>query len=159
MIKAVTPRWARVALLVAVSLIYAVPTFADAGKTITAYATGAVVGQSFCDTFVVCQQSLVTGRATYIGSLTGVLDERVNVLTGEYTGTAVFTNATGDTISTDYVGQVSPPDANGVSQFVENHEVTGGTGRFAGATGHLDVTGLVRPDLTLSIVGVGVLIK
>src|SRR6266571_6928362 len=99
------------------ALLYAGSALAADEKTITARATGAVISQSPCDTTVVCQVTVVSGLATYLGHLTGLLDERVDITTGLYSGTAVFTTTSGDTISTEYVGQVSPPDATGTSYF------------------------------------------
>src|SRR5207249_2861553 len=55
------------------ALLYAGSALAADEKTITARATGAVISQSLCDTTVVCQVTVVSGLATYLGHLTGLL--------------------------------------------------------------------------------------
>ena len=76
------------------------------------------------------------GTATYLGKYTSHATFQVNVTTFFGTGTATFTAANGDTLSTSVVGQgipnTVPPT---VLSLVEVYTITGGTGRFAGATG------------------------
>jgi hypothetical protein len=50
------------------------------------------------------------------------------------TGAATFTAANGDAVTSTVVGQATPTDATTFS-IVEIYTITGGTGRFAGATG------------------------
>jgi hypothetical protein len=59
---------------------------------------------------------------------------QVNVLTGSSTGAATFTAANGDTLTASITGQ-STPTSPGVLSILEVYTITGGTGRFAGATG------------------------
>ena len=60
---------------------------------------------------------------------------------------------------TTYVGRVSQPDSSGGAKFVEAHQVTGGTGEFAGATGQLLIAGRADAAGGLTIDGLGVLIR
>ena len=75
-----------------------------------------------------------TGTATYLGKYTEHVTLQVNVLTGSATGAATFTAANGDTLTASITGQ-STPTSPGVLSIVEVYTITGGTGRFAGATG------------------------
>jgi hypothetical protein len=77
-----------------------------------------------------------TGTATLLGKYTSHASLQVNVTTFVGTGTATFTAANGDTLTTSVVGQGTPntiPPT--VLSIVEVYTITGGTGRFAGATG------------------------
>ena len=77
-----------------------------------------------------------TGTATHLGKYTEHATLQVNVLTGSSTGAATFTAANGDTLTASITGQ-STPTSPGVLSIVEVYTITGGTGRFAGATGTL----------------------
>ena len=50
-------------------------------------------------------------------------------------GSSVFTAANGDSLFTDIIGLATPTENADVVSIVEVHTITGGTGRFAGATG------------------------
>jgi hypothetical protein len=132
---------------------------ADQAKPVKAIATGQITSQAFCSLTEVCQETVVSGIATQLGQFSGYLSERVDITTGTYTGTAVFTTVNGDTISTEFEGQVTPPDGSGRVFFAEHHVVVAGTGRFANATGELNVTGTADAAGKIGIVGVGTLQK
>jgi hypothetical protein len=75
-----------------------------------------------------------TGNASQLGRFTLEIPHLVNQATRTGTGTYVFTAANGDTLTADFTGLatlVSP----GVLTTHETAVITGGTGRFAGATG------------------------
>jgi hypothetical protein len=75
-----------------------------------------------------------TGNATQLGRFTVEIPHLVNQATRIAVGTYVFTAANGDTLTADFSGQatlVSP----GVLSVAETGVITGGTGRFEGATG------------------------
>lgn len=76
---------------------------------------------------------VATGTATHLGRFTLTSDFTVNSATGTASGTATWTAANGDHIFTTVTGQavVTFPTA----AIVETHTITGGTGRFAGASG------------------------
>jgi hypothetical protein len=74
------------------------------------------------------------GNATQLGRFTVEIPHLVNQATRIGGGTYIFTAANGDTLTADFSGQatlVSP----GVLSVAETGVITGGTGRFAGATG------------------------
>src|SRR5581483_2259323 len=108
---------------------------AQTQRLVLAYATGAVVAAAPCEDnpALLCQTSIVSGFATRIGALVGELHERVDLTTGAYTGFATFTTPNGEQIRTAYVGQVLQFYPDGSVDFVEQHQITSGTGRFTGA--------------------------
>ena len=62
----------------------------------------------------------------------------VDFTNGHDTGTAGFFAANGDSISTRFTGS-GQPAGPGQFSITETHTITGGTGRFAGATGSFTV--------------------
>jgi hypothetical protein len=76
-----------------------------------------------------------TGTATYLGKFTEHITLQVNIPTGDATGVATFTAANGDTLTATVDGHATPTTTPGVVSIVEVYTITGGTGRFAGATG------------------------
>ncbi len=79
-----------------------------------------------------------TGAATRLGRFTVTNPHDVNLQTSDGTGTFEFTAANGDTLTADDSGHATFPRPN-VLSIVEHGNITGGTGRFAGATGSFDV--------------------
>lgn len=75
-----------------------------------------------------------TGTSTYLGKYTEHIVMTIDLPTMSSTGAATFTAANGDTVTATVVGQATPTDATTFS-IVEIYTITGGTGRFAGATG------------------------
>ena len=78
-----------------------------------------------------------TGNATQLGNYAATFDFRVDLRTrsSPAVGPFTLTAANGDSIVGDLVGRASI--ANGAATVVEAATITGGTGRFAGATGSL----------------------
>ena len=76
-----------------------------------------------------------TGNATHLGRLTWVATLVANNATGEAVGSYQFTAANGDMLFADFTGQATPTATPGVLYIEETATITGGTGRFAGATG------------------------
>ena len=60
---------------------------------------------------------------------------KIIVVTMHPTGSATFTAANGDTLTATVDGQATPTTTPGVLSIVEVYTITGGTGRFADATG------------------------
>ena len=100
------------------------------------------------------------GHATQLGHF----DVSSSIVANEADGTAVgtyeFTAANGDTLTADYTEHFAETDVPGVFADVITATITGGTGRFAGATGSFvsdrvadHVTGIVSDsfDGTISI--------
>jgi hypothetical protein len=75
-----------------------------------------------------------TGTATHLGRYTEHVTAQINVLTMSATGAATFTAANGDTLLASVVGQATRIGPTTLS-IVEVYTITGGTGRFADATG------------------------
>jgi hypothetical protein len=76
-----------------------------------------------------------TGNATQLGQFTLEIPHVVNRATSTAVGTYHFAAANGDTLTADFTGQATPTATPGVLHIVETATITGGTGRFAGATG------------------------
>jgi hypothetical protein len=74
------------------------------------------------------------GTATYLGKYTEHLTGQIFLPTRHLTGAATFTAANGDTLTATVDGQATPTTP-GVLSVVEVYTITGGTGRFADATG------------------------
>ena len=75
------------------------------------------------------------GTATLLGRFTVRIPHLVNTPTRTAAGTYEFTAANGDALYAEFTGQARPTATLGVIQIVETVTITGGTGRFAGATG------------------------
>jgi hypothetical protein len=73
-----------------------------------------------------------TGEATHLGRFTVEFPHIVNFVTRTGDGTYTFTAANGDTLTADFTGQAQPGP---IVSIVEVATITGGTGRFAAATG------------------------
>ena len=88
---------------------------------------------------IVAVEIHASGTATYLGRFTLQAPHVVNQATLTAVGTYLITAANGDTITADLAGtavMVQPPN---VVAITETATVTGGTGRFAGATGSIQV--------------------
>jgi hypothetical protein len=79
------------------------------------------------------------GNASHLGNFTVSVPHLVNRATRLAEGTYEFTAANGDTLTADFTGQSFATDIPGVLYIVEVATITGGTGRFAGATGSFTV--------------------
>ena len=75
-----------------------------------------------------------TGTSTYLGNYTEHIVMTIDLPTMSSTGAATFTAANGDTVTATVVGQATPTGATTFS-IVEIYTITGGRGRFVGATG------------------------
>ena len=78
-----------------------------------------------------------SGNATHLGQYTLSFEVEVNLETIAGTGTAHFMAANGDSLYAVGTGQATPTNEPDVFKVVENHTITGGTGRFAGASGNI----------------------
>jgi hypothetical protein len=74
-----------------------------------------------------------TGTAAHLGRFTVTFPHIVNFALAQGTGTYTFTAANGDTLTADFTGTAQVGTAT--TSIVEEAEITGGTGRFAAATG------------------------
>ena len=92
------------------------------------------------ETDVVAPPSLLvngtgTGTATHLGRFTSTFTVTVTLATGSATGSVRFIAANGDRLDATFVGQGTPTGEPNVVSIVEVSSITGGTGRFASATG------------------------
>jgi hypothetical protein len=79
-----------------------------------------------------------TGNATHLGRFTLSADFTVIMATGNATGTATWTAANGDQIRASVVGHGDIVVFPTVT-IAETHTITGGTGRFADASGTITI--------------------
>ena len=87
-----------------------------------------------------------SGYATQLGKFTVRYDGVVhNDENGVGTGaqTAQFVAANGDSFEAEASGLGEPTETPGVNKIVETYTITGGTGRFAGASGSFTVERLI----------------
>jgi hypothetical protein len=76
-----------------------------------------------------------TGTATQLGQFTLAIPHLVDRSNSTAAGFYQFTAADGSTLTAKFTGQAGPSGTPGVLHIVETATITGGTGRFAGATG------------------------
>jgi hypothetical protein len=77
------------------------------------------------------------GTASHLGRFTLVADFTLNLATAIASGSATFTAANGDVLTGTVTGRAAV--GGGIAAVTETVTITGGTGRFAGATGTLVV--------------------
>jgi hypothetical protein len=121
------------ALVATTALLASVAVSATAAETpfkgkVDAVETGTIVGPT---RFLVRDGG---GTATYLGKYTEHITMQINLPTRHSMGAATFTAANGDTLTATVEGQATPASP-GVLSIVEVYSITGGTGRFADATG------------------------
>ena len=102
--------------------IEALETYRVSGPTMSVTATG-------------------SGEATHLGRYTVTSEVQVDLPTGTGTGlSAQYVAANGDRLFAEGSGQATPTEDPSVFVVVETYTITGGTGRFAGATGSFTET-------------------
>jgi hypothetical protein len=75
------------------------------------------------------------GNASHLGRFTLDIPHVVDPATRTAAGTYEFTAANGDKLYAEFTGTATPTSIPGVLYIEETATITGGTGRFAGATG------------------------
>lgn len=80
-----------------------------------------------------------TGVASHVGLFTFQLQAELNIPTATGAGTSRLVAADGSTLFMEGSGHGTPTDVHGVVMIVDTFTITGGTGRFAGASGNLIV--------------------
>jgi hypothetical protein len=125
-----------VALLLAILIVSTTLAAASAGKplplkgSIEALETYQINGPTMSVT------ATGSGEATHLGRYTVSYEVKVDLPTGTGTGlSAHYVAANGDSLFAEGSGQATPTDDPNVFLVVETYTITGGTGRFAGATG------------------------
>ena len=92
-----------------------------------------------------------TGNATHLGQFSFQHPHTVNFETSQLAGTFDLVAANGDKIFADISGQISPTSTPGIVLVVGTATVTGGTGRFAGASGSFAIQRLFDPATFISV--------
>jgi len=86
-----------------------------------------------------------SGHASQLGKFTVSYSVQVNLLTNAGTGgVAEFVSANGDRLFAEGTGQAAETGTPGVFSIVENYTITGGTGRFGGASGNITLDRMVN---------------
>jgi hypothetical protein len=131
---------AGLALAVLVVLILAAPAAAQVPVPFNGRLVGVDIGTPVVPP-IVSAQVKATGHATSLGKFTYTALLTVNTATGLGSGTFLFTTVNGDTVIGTISGKATftPPN---VLSIMEIATITGGTGRFTGATGSLTITRL-----------------
>jgi len=97
----------------------------------------------------------INGVLSHLGRMTGGGTNCTEFTLGTesvpiWDGIAIVTAADGSTLTLAYEGQQGAP-TNGVATYSHQDSVVSGTGRFAGATGELTISGLIDfADLTVT---------
>lgn len=86
-----------------------------------------------------------TGSATQLGQFKLAIPHVVNSDTKTAKGCYKFVAANGDTLHANFLGKAVPAAPPGVLAITETAIITGGTGRFAGATGGFITERLYNP--------------
>lgn len=84
------------------------------------------------------------GNATHLGLFTYHLQAELFLPTLTADASATLTAANGDMIFGEGTGQGTPTGTPGMVSIVETYTITGGTGRFADATGNFTVERVVN---------------
>jgi hypothetical protein len=147
-----TRRWALlVAVLLVAPMVLGVPGIALAGDRIKAGPVAAGKEVRFKGSLegVVTVTPLApplasvliegTGNATHLGQFTVEIPHVVSFATMTGGGSYDFTAANGDRLTAVFTGEASLTGTPDVLSIVETASITGGTGRFAGATGSFTV--------------------
>ena len=92
-------------------------------------------------------QDVITasGQATHLGGFDLVATAVVNLPTRSAIGTYELVAANGDTLTATFTGVSQPTATPGVILITETATITGGAGRFAGASGGFVVERLFTP--------------
>jgi hypothetical protein len=142
-------------LIASALVLFASSGVAIAGdeKTIRGSDSGSFTTTPLTPPFVLTQD-VTTGHGTHLGKYTVVAQEIINLATLEVTaGSFTITAANGDTIVGTYSGQAALASPTVITYLVSG-PITGGTGRFAGATGSITFAGsgdLVTGELSETV--------
>jgi len=105
--------------------------------------SGTIISSVPLDECHVLTEAVNGGNATQLGRFNGTAEFVLNVCDLTYVGSYVFTGANGDNISGPFTGTLTPTSIAGVFDNDELAFITGGTGRFANATGTFNLGGQI----------------
>ena len=124
-------------------LVFAVPAFADDTVPFKGTWSGSTISATPISETVVLVVSSGSGNATQLGRFVMTSPHLTYLDTLAVEGTQVFVAPNGDTINATISGQFVPT-SEGLEATLAG-VITGGTGRFAGATGSYDFHIVARP--------------
>jgi len=137
-------------LLVCLAAVFiSAPNSARAGDMVpfNGIVSGYVETQEPVDQCTLHAHVINFGNATQLGAFTGTAEFYPNFCEDPpnvtYTGSSHLFAANGDELSGTFEGYLSPTGTPGVYDNHETSDVTGGTGRFTGATGHWESGGQI----------------
>jgi hypothetical protein len=133
-------------LLICVAAVFiSAPNPASARDQVPFNATlsGYVETSEFLPPCTIHGHAIVFGNATHVGVYTGTGELYQDVCNSTFIGSFHWFAANGDELSGTFEGYLTPTGTPGVYDNHETSEVTGGTGRFTNATGHLESGGQV----------------
>jgi hypothetical protein len=105
--------------------------------------SGYVETSEFLPPCTIHGHAIIFGNATHVGAYTGTGELYQDVCNNTYIGSFHWFAANGDELFGTFEGFLTPTETPGVYDNHETSEVTGGTGRFTGATGYLESGGQV----------------
>jgi len=138
-LRAAAKRWAWLGALAAA---VAVPAQAWGGEQVPFKGAdaGTFAFGSLCGPTSITVDIRGSGTAAHLGRYTYEAHECFDTVELDYDGVFMLTAADGDTIVGTYSGDVVDI-VGAVGEYEQEAVVTGGTGRFAGASGGFDVSG------------------
>jgi len=118
---------------------------ARAGDTVPFKGTlsGTIISSVPLDECHVLTEIVNGGNATQLGRYNGTAESIFDLCNLTYVGSYVFIAANGDSISGPFTGTLTPTSIAGVFDNDELAFITGGTGRFANATGTFNLGGQI----------------
>lgn len=133
-------------------LVLIVPARAGDPEPFPGSGTGIITGQEAVDEGVWVSFDL-SGEGSPIGAITGAGQYLVDPQGETFTdGTLTFTTTDGDTVELILEGTL-----NEDGSFEATATISGGTGRYANATGNADLSGTPNPDGTFAVVWEGMI--
>ena len=105
------------------------------GRIVGQFVACAVAGQT-----IYVGGAQAAGNGTHVGAFTKVTSDVSNAATGAINGSFTMTVANGDHVSGTYTGPLRFGATPGSFSWILDATITGGTGRFAKATGQFTFT-------------------
>ena len=133
-----------VGLMAAATISVTTPALARDEVPFRGIVSGSVISITPLDQCHQLAEAVNGGNATQLGRFTGTSEFVLDVCNLTYVGSYVFTAANGDSISGPFSGSLMPTNVPGVFDNTEIAFITGGTGRFAGATGTFNLDGQIN---------------
>jgi len=132
-----------VACFAAVFVSSATPAIAGETVPFKGVLSGSTISSVPLDECHVLSEIVNWGNATQLGRFNGTAQLILNVCDLTYVGSYVFVAANDDNISGPFTGTLTPTSIEGVFDNNELAFITGGTGRFANATGTFNLGGQI----------------